>query len=149
MDDPREQMQADLKDAMRAKDRQRVTVLRMALNAIKQEEIDTRQTLDAQAATAILQREVKKRRESIAEAEKLGRPEIAESEQAEIDLLSVYLPRQLGRDEIMELARSVVAETGAQTPKDLGNVMKVLMPQVKGKADGKLVNEVVRELLSG
>ncbi|MBN1967710.1 MAG: GatB/YqeY domain-containing protein [Anaerolineae bacterium] len=149
MNDPRESLQADLKEAMRAKDRQRVMVIRMALNAIKQEEIDGLRSLDTQEATAILMREAKKRRETIAEAESLNRAEYVANEEAELAILESYLPRQLSREEIASLARSAIVASGAQTPKDMGKVMQVLMPQVKGQADGKLVNEVVRELLSG
>ncbi len=149
MDDPRVKLQADLKDAMRAKDRQRVTVIRMALNAVKQEEIDQRVELGAQDATAILMREVKKRRDSIAEAESVGRMEIVEAETAELAILEAYLPQQLSEEKITELARAAIAETGASSPKEMGQVMQVLMPRVKGQADGKLVNQIVRGLLSG
>ena len=149
MQDPREKMQADLKDAMRARDRRRTGVIRMALNAIKQEEIDSQKTLSAEDATAILLREAKKRRESIAEAEKAGRDDLAEAEKAELAILESYLPQQLSPDAIREMARQAIAETGATTPKDMGQVMRVLMPRVKGQADGKVVNQIVRELLSG
>ncbi|GAB4569877.1 MAG: GatB/YqeY domain-containing protein [Anaerolineae bacterium] len=149
MDDPRVRLQADLKEAMRAKDRQRITVLRMALNAIKQEEIDKRVTLSAEDATAILMREAKKRYESIQEAAKAGRTDIAEAEQQELNILEAYLPKQMTESEIAELVKEVIAEVGASSPKDMGNVMRVLMPRVKGQADGGLVNRIVREQLSG
>ena len=149
MDDPREKLQADLKEAMRARDRQRLSVIRMALNAIKQEEIDRRVALNAQDATAILMREAKKRRESIVEAEQAGRGEIAEAEQAELAILESYLPQQLSPEAIREMAREIIARTGASSPKDMGQVMKELMPKVKGQADGQLVNQIVRDLLSG
>ena len=148
MKDPREQMQADLKDAMRAKDRRRVTVIRMALNAIKQEEIDKRVDLNAQDAMAILVREAKKRRESIEEALKVGRSDLAETEQAELAILDVYLPQQLSAEQVTELARETIAQVGASSPKDMGKVMGALMPKLKGQADGKLVNQVVRKLLN-
>lgn len=148
MEDPREKLQADLKEAMRAKDRQRTGVIRMALNAIKQEEIDRRQELSAEEVSAILLREAKKRRETIQEAEELGRSEVAATEKAELAILEAYLPRQLSREEIAEMARQVIQETGASSPKEMGQVMKLLMPKIKGQADGKLVNEVVRDLLS-
>jgi uncharacterized protein YqeY len=149
MDDPRDKIQTDLKDAMRAKDRQRITVLRMALNAIKQEEIDKRIELGAEDAVAILVREAKKRRESVEEAHKLGRLDLAESEEAELAILEVYLPQQLSPDRITELAKAAIAESGATSPKDMGNVMRILMPEIKGQADGKLVNQIVRDLLAG
>lgn len=148
MDDPRSKLQTDLKAAMKGRDQLRVTVIRMALNAIKQDEIDQRTTLSAEDAVAILMREAKKRRESIAEAEKLGRADVVQSEQEELAILEAYLPQQLSADKIRELARAAIAEAGATSPKDMGNVMRVLMPQVKGQADGRMVNDIVRELLS-
>jgi uncharacterized protein YqeY len=147
MQDPREQLQADLKAAMKARDRQKTAVIRMSLNAIKQQEIDTREPVSAEEAMKILMREAKKRRESIADAEKAGRPDLAAEEQAELAILEVYLPQQMGADEIRKLAEAAVAEVGAASPKDMGNVMRVLMPRLKGQADGKLVNQIVRELL--
>jgi uncharacterized protein YqeY len=149
MVDPRVQLQADLKDAMRAQDRQRITVLRMALNSIKQEEIDRRVELGPEDATAILMREAKKRRESIDEAVKVGREDLAEVERAELEILDAYLPKQLSADEITSLAEQAIAESGATGPKEMGNVMRILMPKVKGQADGKLVNQIVRDLLNG
>lgn len=148
MDDPRGMMQDALKQAMINKDVQRRDVIRMALSAIKQVEIDTRKTVDADESVAIVQREVKKRRESIDEARKAGRDDIADQEQAEIAILEVFLPQQLSRDEIATYVQEAIAETGATSAKDMGKVMSALMPKVKGRADGKLVNEVVRERLS-
>lgn len=147
MEDPRIQLQADMKEAMRTKDRQRLTVIRMALNAIKQEEIDSRETISAEDATAILMREAKKRRESIAEAEKVDRPDLAAEEKQELAILEVYLPQQLSEAEITELVKAAIAESGATSPKQMGDIMRILMPKVKGQADGKLVNQIVRSLL--
>ncbi len=149
MDDPRVSLQADLKEAMRAQDRRRVNVIRMALNAIKQEEIDRQVQLSAEEAAAILMREAKKRRESIAEAEQAGRLDVAGEEKAELAILESYLPRQLSAEEIAELARQAIREVGASTPKDMGSVMRVLMPRLKGQAEGKLVNQIVHDLLAG
>ncbi|MFC1959215.1 GatB/YqeY domain-containing protein [Chloroflexota bacterium] len=147
MDDPRVRIQADLKDAMRAKDRQRVTVLRSALNAIKQEEIDKRVEVSPQDAVALLMREAKKYHEAIADAEKAGRDDLVATAQEELAILEIYLPQQLSAEVITELAQAAINETGAASPKDMGNVMRVLMPKLKGQADGKLVNQIVRELL--
>jgi uncharacterized protein YqeY len=141
-------MQDALKQAMIAKDASRRDVLRMTISAFKQVEIDERRELSADDAVTILQREIKKRRDSIDEARKAGREDIAASEAAELEMIEVFLPEQLSRDEIAALVRDAIAQTGAASPKEMGKVMGVLMPQVKGKADGKLVNEVVRELLS-
>lgn len=148
MEDPRPKMQDALKQAMINKDTERRDVLRMTLSAFKQVEVDERRELSAEDAVTILQREIKKRRDSIDEARKAGREDIAASEAAELAMIEGFLPAQLGREEIAALVRDAIAQTGASSPKEMGKVMGVLMPKVKGKADGKLVNEVVRELLS-
>lgn len=149
MDDPKVQLQQSLKEAMVSKDNLRRDVIRMALNAIKQVEIDEQKTLTPEEALTILQREVKRRRDSIAEAESLGRGDIAADEASQLAILETFLPAQLSREEIESLARAAIAESGAASPKEMGKVMAVLMPKVKGKADGKLVNDVVRDLLNG
>jgi uncharacterized protein YqeY len=97
----------------------------------------------------MLTTEVKRRRETIADAEKAGRPEIAAREQAELDVVLGYLPQQMSREEVTAAAQAVVAEVGAKGPQDTGKVMGKLMPQLKGKADGKMISEVVKELLAG
>ncbi len=148
MDDPRADMQAALKQAMINKDNIRRDVLRMTLSAFKQVEIDERRELSAEDAIIILQREIKKRRDSIEEARKAGREDVAAQEESELHMLEDFMPRQLSRDEIAALARDAIQETGAASPKEMGKVMSVLMPKVKGQADGKLVNEVVRDLLT-
>ena len=148
MDDPRIRMQDALKQAMLNKDNARRDVLRMTLSAFKQVEIDERRQLTPEDAVAVLQREIKKRRDSIDEAHKAGREDVADSEASELAMLEDFLPQQLTRDEIAELVRAAIGQTGASSAKDMGKVMGVLMPQVKGKADGKLVNEVVRDLLN-
>ena len=148
MEDPRPKMQDALKQAMLAKDAQRRDVLRMTINAFKQVEIDERRELSAEDAVTILQREIKKRNDSIEEARKAGREDVATNEENELNMIEGFLPQQLSRDEIAVLVRDAIAQTGASSAKDMGKVMGVLMPQVKGKADGKLVNEVVRESLN-
>ena len=148
MDDPRVAMQAALKEAMQQKDAMSRDVIRMCLNAIKQVEVDERRTLSAEEAVAVLQKEVKKRRESIDEARKAGRQDIVQTETEQLAVLEVFLPKQMERSEVEALARQAVAETGATSAKDMGKVMAVLMPQVRGLADGKMVNDVVRSLLN-
>lgn len=145
---PKEQIQQDLKAAMRAKDTQRREVLRLLLAALKQVEVDQQKELSAEETQGVLMSEAKKRRETIEEAKSAGRSEMAAQEEYELAVIEAYLPRQLDRDEIEALARETIEEVGATTPKDMGNVMRVLMPRLKGRADGKLVNTVVRELLS-
>ena len=148
MEDPRPRMQDALKQAMINKDTTRRDVLRMTLSAFKQVEIDERRELSPEDTVTILQREIKKRRDSVDEAQHAGREDIAGKELNELAMLEDFLPQQLTRDEIAAFARDAIAQTGAASPKEMGKVMGVLMPQVKGKADGKLVNEVVRDLLN-
>jgi uncharacterized protein YqeY len=148
MSDPRTKLQEALKQAMISRDNLRRDVIRMTLSEFKQVEIDERKTLAPDEMLTILQREVKKRRESIEEASKAGRADIAEEVEAEIKILEAFLPAQLSREAIETLVKAAIAESGATSAKDMGKVMGVLMPKVKGQADGKIVNEVVRELLS-
>lgn len=144
-----EQIAADLKDAMRQRDARRRDVLRFTLAALHNAEIAARGALDEAAVAEVLAREAKRRRESIEEFGKAGRQDLVEKEEAELAVLSPYLPTQLSRDEITEAARQVIQETGASGPSDLGKVMSPLMQQFRGRADGRAVNEVVRELLAG
>ena len=145
---PKEKLQADLKEAMKSGEALRKTTIRMALAAIKNAEVEKRGDLEETEALALIQKEVKQRQESLEEAEQAGRADLAEEARAEIAILEVYLPAQLSREDIEEQARAAIEEVGASTAKDMGNVMRVLMPRLKGQADGKLVNEVVRGLLT-
>lgn len=145
---PKEAISAALKDAMKNKDTQRRDILRLLSSAFKQVEIDQQGELTAEAALDVLQKEAKKRRETIDEMEKAGRTDDVAQEQFELDVIESFLPRQMTREEIEAIAKQAIAETGAETAKDMGKVMGALQPQVKGRADGKLVSQVVRELLS-
>jgi uncharacterized protein len=145
---PKEQIQQHLKEAMKSGDTRRREALRLLTAAFKQVEIDKRIELSEEEAISILMAEAKKRRESIEEAEHAGRTEMAEQEKYELGLIESYLPQLLGRDQILELARTAIQEVGATSPKEMGKVMQVLMPRLKGQADGKLVNTIVKELLS-
>ena len=144
-----EQIAADLKDAMRQRDGRRRNVLRLTLTALHNAEIAAGDALDEVGGAEVLAREAKRRRESIEEFGKAGRQDLVEKEEAELAVLSPYLPQQLSREEITEAARQVIQETGASGPKELGKVMPVLMQQFRGRADGRTVSEVVRELLAG
>jgi uncharacterized protein YqeY len=146
--DLKQRLQEDLKGAMRAKDQVRLRTLRLALAAIKNREIEVRGELSDADVAAILQREAKQRRETLDELEQVDRPELAASEQAELEILTEYLPQQLGREEIADLVRQVIADLNAEGPRQMGLVMRTMMAQLKGQADGKLVSQVVRELLS-
>lgn len=144
---PKAQIQEDLKTAMKAGDTRRREVLRLLMAAFKQVEVDRRVELTAEDALGVLMSEAKKRRESIEEMQRAGREALAEQEAYELEVIESYLPRQLSREELSALIREVIVEVGAAGPKDIGNVMKALMPRVKGQADGKLVNALVKELL--
>ncbi len=143
----RDSLNSSLKVALRSHDEQRKAVLRGALAALKQAEVDGQQELDEQAVQAILQKEVKAQREFEADAEKAGRHELIETAWSRIAILEEFLPQQLSRDEIAGLARVAISESGATSPRDMSAVMKILMPQVKGLSDGKAVSSVVGELL--
>lgn len=145
---PKEAVQADLRTAMKAGDTRRREVLRMLMAAFKQVEVDTRQELTAEDALDILLSEAKKRRESIAEMAEAGRDDLREQEEYELAVIENYLPQQLSAEAIDELVREAIAETGANSPRDIGIVMKAVMPKVKGQADGKLVNQIVRQRLN-
>jgi len=142
-------LQQDLKEALRARDERRKAVIRMCLAAIQLAEVEQGGELDEASLIAVLQKEARRRRETIEELRGADRPDRLADEEAELAILESYLPRMLTREEIAAEARAVIAQVGASSPRDMGAVMRVLMPQMKGRADGRLVNEVVRELLSG
>ena len=143
------QLTSDLKDAMRQRDERRRDVLRFTLAALQNAEIAAREELDEPAAMAVLAKEAKQRRDSIEEFRKADRQDLVTKEEAELAVLSPYLPEQLSREEIAEAARQAIQETGASSPQEMGKVMAVLMPQLRGRADGRQVSEVVQELLAG
>ena len=143
----KERIQTELKEAMKAHDELKVSTLRLLNSSIKNKEIDERKPLDDEGLLAILSTAAKQRRESIDQYEKGGRQDLADKEKAELAILQSYLPQQLSKDEVAAAIKETIAETGAVGAKDMGKVMKALMPKVKGKADGKLVNELVKELL--
>ena len=143
----KEQLSADLREAMRQRDDGRRDALRLALSALHNAEIAAGAELDDAGVQAVLAKEAKQRRESIEEFRKGGRQDLVGKEEAELAVLSGYLPQQAERAEIIEAAKRVMAELGASGPKDIGKVMPVLMQQFRGRADGRDVNEVVRELL--
>jgi uncharacterized protein YqeY len=143
----KERLANDLKEAMRQRDERGRNVLRMTIAALHNAEIAAGHELDEGDELAVLSKEAKQRRDSIEEFRKAGRQDIVDKEEAELALLSAYLPQQVSRDEIVEAARQVIAETGASGARDIGKVMPALMQRFRGRADGKDVNEVVRELL--
>lgn len=186
----REQLQADLKDAMKSGEEARKTLIRSAMTALREteqrkredlakkalkkhnvvkpsgseealaayqkavddalaaENVEAASVLDAAEELTVIQKMVKQRQESIEQAQQVGRTDLAESEAHEMKMLEGYLPQQMSREEIEAAVRAVISETGAASEKDMGKVMGALKPRVQGKADNKLVSEVVRSLLS-
>lgn len=142
-----EQLTADMKEAMKKGEKERLSVIRLVRGAVRQAEIDGKKTLTDDEVIAVIGKEVKMRRDSIEEFARGGRTDLVEKTQAEIAVLMPYLPKQLSTDEVKKIVADVIAAVGASTAKDMGKVMGALMPRVKGRADGKLVNEIVRSLL--
>jgi uncharacterized protein YqeY len=145
----REQIESDFKEALRTGDKLRKRTLRLVLSSIKLMEIDQGKEIDEGETLAVIQKEIKSYRESIADAERADRPDLAADAEAEIEVLEVYLPQPLSQDEIEAMAKEAITDVGAASPKDMGKVMKVLMPQVQGRADGSQVSQIVRRLLEG
>ncbi len=135
------------KQAMKVQDKFRLNVIRCLRSELKYAEIAKKGPLDEKDEQAVLQREVKKRKEALADYERSNRLSLLQELQAEIEILSSYLPEQLGEVEIETLARETIDRVGAISPRDMGKVMKALMPAVKGKADGALVKRIVEKLL--
>ena len=146
----KEKLTADMKGAMKAKDagKQRLSVIRLVRGAIRQLEIDGKKELQDEDVLGVISKEVKQRRDSIEDFKKGGRDDLVAAAEAEIAILMEYLPQQLSEDEVRNLVKEAIAASGAASPKDMGKVMKELMPKVKGRADGKLVNGIVKELLT-
>ncbi|MDU2066208.1 MAG: GatB/YqeY domain-containing protein [Sporomusaceae bacterium] len=145
----KEKLTTDMKEAMKAKESGKLalSVIRMVRANIKYAEIERKTELDDQGVLEVLAKEVKMRRDSMEEFAKGNRPDLVENLEREIEVLMQYLPKQLAEDEVRQLVKDAIAQSGAVTVKDMGKVMAVLMPSVKGKADGKLVNTLVREML--
>jgi len=142
------ELEAELHNAMRSGDEVRKRTLRMILSSVKLAEVERRGELDEATMRAVLQREVKTRQETIADAEKARRPDLALAAQDELEIVQAYLPAPLSAEELEQTVRQSIALTGAAGPQDMGKVMKDLMPRLQGRADGKTVNETVRRLLN-
>ena len=145
----KQQLQKDLKKALRARDESRKSVIRMALAAITYAEVEHGGELDDADVVAVLRKEARQRQDAVAELRQADRPGLLAKEEAELEILEGYLPRLLSREEIAQEARQVIAEVGATGMAQMGPVMRQMMSKLKGRADGRVVNEVVRELLSG
>ncbi|TCS77820.1 GatB/YqeY domain-containing protein [Pectinatus cerevisiiphilus] len=144
----KDRLMADMKTAMKARQTDRLTVIRSMRSAVRQAEIDGKTDLDDDGVISIISKELKMRQESLTEFKKGGRDDLVAKTEEEIAVIMPYLPKQLSEDEIRALVKDAVEKTGASTARDIGKVMKMIMPEVKGKADGRLVNNVVREMLN-
>jgi uncharacterized protein YqeY len=143
----KQRLSDDMKAAMRSKDKPRLGVVRLALAAIKQREVDERIELDDAQVLAVLDKMVKQRRDSVQQYESAGRQELADQEKYEITVLQDYLPAALSEDELEALIKAAIDSTGAASMQDMGKVMGVLKPQVQGRADMAAVSQKIKDAL--
>lgn len=146
----KQDLQSQLKESMLAKDTEKTSVLRMLISAVTYSEIQkggAGYNATDEDVLAVVQKEAKQRRDSIAEYKKANRTDLVDKEQNELNILQAYLPKQMTEDEIKELVKKAIDQTGATSVQDLGKVMGILVPQTKGKADGAMVSKIVREEL--
>lgn len=141
------QLREALTEALKSGETQRKTTLRMALASIKNAEVEAREDLGEDLVLNLLQKEVKARQETIEGAKKADRPDLIEKAEQEIKILNEFLPQQLSADELRVIVQEAIQESGASSMAEIGKVMGALMPKIRGKADGKLANQIVRELL--
>jgi uncharacterized protein YqeY len=144
----KQRIQEEMKAAMRAGEKQQLGVIRLILAAIKQREVDERITLDDAQVIVVLDKMLKQRRESIEQFEKAGREDLAAQERFEATVLQSYLPQQLSEEEIITTVQQAIAATGATSAKDMGKVMNIIRPQIQGRADMKVVSDLVKKQLS-
>ncbi len=145
----KDRINEDMKAALRAKDAARLSAIRLLLAAIKQKEVDERIVADDAAVTAIVERLIKQRRDSIEQFAKAGRSDLVQKEKAELDLLTGYLPQQLSDSELAAMVDAAIAESGAAGPQAMGKVMALMKPRVAGRADmGKVSALVKRKLVA-
>ena len=143
----RDTLDADLKDAMRNKEALKRTVLRTMLSEIRNAEINSQTTLDDEGIISVLTKQVQQRKDSVEAYADANRQDLVDKETEEINIISVYLPEQLPVEEIEEIIKTAISEMGASSLSDMGKVMGLVMPQVRGRADGKIVNTIVTEKL--
>ncbi|QYD72310.1 GatB/YqeY domain-containing protein [Paraburkholderia edwinii] len=142
------QINDDMKAAMRARETERLGTIRLLLAAIKQREVDERIELDDAGVTAVIDKMIKQRKDSISQFEAAGRTDLVEKEKGELDVLAAYMPAQMSEDEIAAEVQAAVAQTGAAGPQDMGKVMGVLKPKLAGRADMTAVSAKVKAALS-
>lgn len=145
----KERIDSDLKEAMKASDTLRVSTLRLIKSAIKNKEIEKGEPLGDEEVLQVLSSLIKQRKESVEMYRRAGREDLAEKESSEINIIQAYMPEQLSDEDIQKIITEAINETGASSMKDMGRVMKTVMAKVKGRADGRKVNEMVRQALSG
>ena len=143
----RETLNSDLKQAMRNKEALKRTVLRTMLSEIRNAEINSQATLDDEGIISVLTKQVQQRKDSVEAYEAANRQDLVEKETAEINIISVYLPEQLPQEEVERIIEDVISQSGSSSLDDMGKVMGLVMPQVKGRADGKIVNAIVTKKL--
>ncbi len=146
--DTKAKLNESMKEAMKSGDELRKRTVRMVLAAIKQVEVDKRTDLDEMAVTALIQKEVKNRREALEEAKKANRSDLIADNEAEIKVLEEFLPKAMSADELRALVQAAITETGAAAPSDMGKVMKIVMPKVAGRAPNDAISSMVKELLN-
>ncbi|MDZ7723137.1 MAG: GatB/YqeY domain-containing protein [candidate division KSB1 bacterium] len=144
-----DQLTQDMKEAMKAKDSERLSAIRLMRNELKNASINQGKELSEDDEIAVLSSAAKRRKESIQAYTDAGRDDLAEKEQRELDIIQTYLPRPLAREELESIVVDAIRESGAESVKDLGKVMPLVMKQAKGRADGKQVNQLVRDKLGG
>lgn len=146
--DTKAKLNESMKDAMKTGDEVRKRTVRMVLAAVKQSEVDKRAEMDDMAIVALIQKEIKNRRESLEEAKTANRPDLVANNEAEIKVLEVFLPQAMPAEELRAIVQAAIAETGAAAPSDMGKVMKVVMPKVAGRAPNDMISAAVKELLN-
>ena len=146
--DIKTQLTESMKDAMKTGDEVRKRTVRMVLAAVKQSEVDKQAALEDLAIVALIQKEIKNRREAIEEAKKANRSDLVEENEAEIKVLEVFLPKAMPAEELRALVQAAIAETGASAPSDMGKLMKIVMPKVAGRAPNDMISSTVKELLT-
>ena len=144
----KEKLQQEMKDALKSGNSQKRTLLGMVLSAIKNKEIEKRSELSDEDMISVISTEIKKRKDAMGQFEKGGRPELAEGERKEAEMLMVYMPEQMSEDDVMAEVKKAIVQTGAKEMKEMGKVIGAVMAKVKGKADGQIVSRIVKKELS-
>jgi hypothetical protein len=145
----REQLNEDMKSAMKAREAEKLGAIRLLLAAVKQREVDERITLDDAGVIAVIEKMIKQRKDSISQFEKAARQDLADKEKFEIGVLEAYMPKQLSADEVDAIIAQAVAESGAKSPADMGKVMAIVKPKLAGRADMGKVSGLVKGKLTG